>query len=137
MRPRPRCVLESVKWQIILWCMIFLSLPRLIIGEKTHIFAPCRFSSRVKAKGKRHVSFPFCRLYPHETSLQAVSSTPLLTLAIPAVIAFLTPLLVHHRIAPTLRAEIARDLQATQAGWCCEGITVPIPIALFGHDSAL
>jgi hypothetical protein len=49
------------------------------MGEKTHIVALCRFSSRVKAKGKRHVSFPFCRLYSHEASLQGASPKPHLT----------------------------------------------------------
>jgi len=40
---------------------------------------------------------------------------PRLTLAIPAVIALAASLLVDHRVAAALRAEIACGLQVTQA----------------------
>ena len=75
---------------------------------KAHIVVPARFPSQMKAKGKRHVSFPFCRLYPHETSLQAVSSVPRLTLTMPAAIALAAALLVDHRVTAALGTEIAR-----------------------------
>ena len=64
----------------------------------------------MKAKGKTHVCFPNRRLYRPVTPLQAASATSNLTLAVPAVIALAAPLLVHHRIAAALRAEIARRL---------------------------
>src|SRR6266699_5375481 len=65
-------------------------------------------------------------------SLQAISSRPNLTLAVPAVIALAAPFLVHHRIAATLRAEIARRLQATQADRR-HGIIMPIVAALLRY----
>ena len=57
----------------------------------------------MKAKGKAHVYFPNRRVKRLETALQADSAIPRLTLAMPAVIALLAALLVHHRVAPTLR----------------------------------
>jgi len=90
-------------------------IPQFIMWGKDTYCYPARISSRVKAKGKRHVSFPFCRLYPHETSLQAASRKPHLTLAMAAVVAFPAPFLVHHRVTATLWTEITGDAQMTQA----------------------
>jgi hypothetical protein len=77
-------------------------------------FTSGRFSSQMKAKGKGHVSFPNLCLFQPGVALQVVSATPHLTLAMPATIALPTPLLIHHRIAATLRAKIARHTQMAQ-----------------------
>ena len=86
-------------------------------GRNDADFPSDRFSSRMKAKGKGHVSFPNRRLFQPALALQALSSRPHLTLAMPAVIALLAALLVHHRIAATLRTQIARNAQVAEAQW--------------------
>src|SRR6202023_2027855 len=86
-------------------------------GRNDADFPSDRFSSRMKAKGKGHVSFPDPCLFRPATALQADPATPHLTLAMPAVIALLASLLVHHRIAATLRTQIARNAQMAEAQW--------------------
>lgn len=44
--------------------------------EKTHIVASARSSSRIKTKGKGHVSFPNRRLFQPTLALQAALITP-------------------------------------------------------------
>jgi hypothetical protein len=80
-----------------------------------HIFVPVRFSSRMKAKGKTHKCFPNRNFNRLEAALQAISSIPLLTLAMPAAIALATAFLVDHRVTAALRAEVAGDTQVAQA----------------------
>ena len=55
------------------------------------------------------------RLFQPALALQAVSSTPQLTLAMPAVVTLPAPLLVNHRVTATLLTEITRDAQMAQA----------------------
>src|ERR1700682_2367461 len=97
-------------------CMILLSstFDRCMVwGEKTHIFAPSRFSSRTKAKGKTHVCFPNRSPKWPGTPLQAVPDIPILTLAMPAIVALFAPLLVHHRVTTTLGAQVPGDAHMT------------------------
>lgn len=58
------------------------SIPNLLCVEKTHIVAPVRFSSRMKAKGKTYVRFPIRHLNRHKMPLQAASPTPHLAVVI-------------------------------------------------------
>jgi len=85
------------------------------MGEKTHIVALARSSSRRKAQGKGHVSFPYRRLFRPALALQAASATPRLALAMPAVVTLPATLLINHRVTATLWAKIARDAQMAQA----------------------
>jgi hypothetical protein len=77
-------------------------------------------SREMKRLGKDtqgYVSFPNRPIKWREMPLQAVSAKSILTLAMPAVIALLAALLVHHRIAATLRTQIARNAQMAEAQW--------------------
>ncbi len=86
-----------------------------IMWEKTHVVAPEPFSGPMKAKGKAYVCFPTRRLYCLEVALQAISSTPRLTLAMPAAIAFTTAFFVDHRVTAALRTEVTGNAQVAQA----------------------
>ena len=89
------------------------------MGEKTHIFASRRFSSRMKAKGKTHVCFPKRSPKRLRTALQAVPSVPRLTLAMAAVVALFAALFVDHRVAAALGTQVPGDAHmahAQQAG---------------------
>ena len=77
-------------------------------GGKDTYFPSDRLSGQMKAKGKTHMCFPQRPLIQPGVSLLAVPAIPHLTLAMPAVIALLAPLLVHHRVAATLRAQMRR-----------------------------
>jgi hypothetical protein len=72
-----------------------------------YIFTPGRFPRRMKAKGKTHMCFPNRSINRPGAALQAISSTPNLTLAMSAAIALAATLFIHQGITPTLRAEIA------------------------------
>ena len=56
-----------------------------------------------------YVFFPNRRLYLPKTALKAASATPILTLAMPAVVTLPATLLVNHRVAATLRTKVASD----------------------------
>jgi hypothetical protein len=78
-------------------------------------FVPRPFSSRMKAKGKGHVSFPNRRLFQPGAALQAALAKPNLTFTMPAVVALPAPLLVNHGVTATLWTKIAGDAQMAQA----------------------
>ena len=62
-------------------------------------------------------------------SIQITKLSPSLTLAVPAVIALAAALLIDHRVAAALRAEIACGLQVTH-GECGGVLRVPIFAAI-------
>ena len=69
---------------------------------------------------KTHVCF---HQAPPQASLRDTrvpKLSPSLTLATPAAITLPAPLLVHHRVAPTLWAKIASYTQVAQAQWACK-----------------
>src|SRR6266699_3908600 len=74
----------------------------------------------MKAKGKAHVCFPKRSSERSGSACRATPLKPHLTLAMPAAITLPAPLLVHHRVAPTLGAKIARYTQSAQAQWACK-----------------
>ena len=77
-------------------------------------FVPRPFSSRMKAKGKGHVSFPNRRLFQPGAALQAALAKPNLTFAMPAVVTLAATFLINHRVTATLLTEIAGDAQMAQ-----------------------
>src|SRR5258708_34584887 len=89
-----------------------------IWGKGTY-FAPGRFSSRKNAKGITHVCYPKRSPMRFGVALQAVSAKTHLTLAVPAAVTLPAPLLVHHCVAPALRAQVARHTQVAQTQYAC------------------
>src|SRR5215469_16054333 len=89
------------------------------MGRNDTYFPSNRFSSQMKAKGKGHVSFPNRRLFRPALALQTDSARPRLTLAVPATVTLPASLLVHHRVAPALRAQVARHTQVAQTQCAC------------------
>src|SRR5260370_21445513 len=83
-------------------------------GGKDTYFPSDRLSGQMKAKGKTHVCFPKRPLIQPGVALQAASATPNLTLSVPAAVTLPAPLFLHHRVAPALRAQIARHTQLAQ-----------------------
>src|SRR5229473_2114104 len=83
-------------------------------------------SGTLEKVGERHVSFPNCRLWRHESALQAASVKPNLTLAMPAAIALAAALLVYQGIAAALWTQIAGHAQMTQAQWWCRNLRMRI-----------
>src|SRR5437588_4878013 len=102
---------------------VLLSLNVLNGGKDTY-FPSDRLSGQMKAKGKTHMCFPQRPLIQPGVSLLAVPAIPDLTLAMPAVIALLAPLLVHHRVATTLGAQVPCDAHMAHAQWagCLDAI---------------
>lgn len=58
--------------------------------------------------------FPIRRIFQCELALQVVSATSILAFAVPAAIALAASLLVHHRVAAALWAEVSCDGQVAQ-----------------------
>lgn len=102
---------------------VLLSLNVLNGGKDTY-FPSDRLSGQMKAKGKTHMCFPQRPLIQPGVSLLAVPDIPRLTLAVPAVIALLAPLLVDHRVAAALWAQIPCDAHMAHAQWagCLDAI---------------
>ena len=94
-------------------CVLFPHL--LSCWVMTHIFTPWRFSSRVKAKVKRHVSFHFFRLYPRETPLQAASPKPHLTYIICLLKCVLSMCLLNSYLIRRLEESVGKE--CTGAIW--------------------
>ena len=88
-------------------------------GGKDTYFPSDRLSGQMKAKGKTHMCFPKRPLIQPGVALQAASATPILTLAVPATVTLPAPLLVHHCVAPALRAQVARHTQVAQTQYAC------------------
>ena len=85
---------------------------------KGHTMLMCTITP-FNSLGKGHVSFPQVASQAHSRDIATKGVRPQLTLAVPAAVTLPAPLLVHHCVAPALRAQVARHTQVAQTQYAC------------------